>query len=58
MSVHDCYWTHASTIEVMNKVRLWVNEPIEGFHVMSYQANFASRHTPDCHVGFLSHRTV
>ena len=27
---------------------------IEGFHVTSYQANFVSRHTHDCHVGFLS----
>ena len=25
---------------------------IEGFHVTSYQANFASRHTCDRHVGF------
>ena len=27
--------------------------PIEGFHVTSYQANFASHHTRDRHVGFL-----
>ena len=27
---------------------------IEGFHVMSYQANFASHLTLDCHVDFLS----
>ena len=26
---------------------------IEGFYVTSYQANFASHHTCDCHVGFL-----
>ena len=26
---------------------------IEGFHVMSYQANFASHQTRDRHVGFL-----
>ena len=31
---------------------------IEGFHVTSYQANFASHHTPDCHVGFLFHSVV
>ena len=28
---------------------------IEGFHVTSYQANFASHHTHDRHVGFPSH---
>ena len=27
---------------------------IEGFHVTSYQANFASHHTCDRHVGFLA----
>ena len=27
---------------------------IEGFHVMSYQANFASHHIRDRHVDFLS----
>ena len=27
---------------------------IEGFHVTSYPANFASHHTHDRHVGFLS----
>ena len=27
--------------------------PIEGFRVTSYQANFASHHTHDRHVGFL-----
>ena len=27
--------------------------PIEGFHVTSYQANFASHHTCYRHVGFL-----
>ena len=27
---------------------------IEGFHVTSFQANFASHHTRDRHVGFLS----
>ena len=27
--------------------------PIEGFHVTSYQANFASHHTRNRHVGFL-----
>ena len=27
---------------------------IDGFHVMSYQANFVSHHTHDRHVGFLS----
>ena len=26
---------------------------IESFHVTSYEANFASHHTCDCHVGFL-----
>ena len=26
---------------------------IEGFHVTSCQANFASYHTRNCHVGFL-----
>ena len=26
---------------------------IEGFHVTSYQVNFASHHTRDRHVGFL-----
>ena len=26
---------------------------IEGFHMMSYQANFASHHTLDNHVGYL-----
>ena len=26
---------------------------VEGFHVMLYQANFASHYTCDCHVGFL-----
>ena len=25
---------------------------------MSFQANFASRHTHDCHVGFLLHGAV
>ena len=34
------------------------NHAIEGSHVMSYQANFASHHTPNCHVGFLSHGAV
>ena len=33
-----------------------VTKSIEGFHVMSYQANFASHHTRDCHVGFLCTR--
>ena len=28
--------------------------PTEGFHVTSYQANFASHHTHDHHIGFLS----
>ena len=28
---------------------------VEGFHVTSHQANFASRHTRDRHVGFHSH---
>ena len=28
------------------------SDTIEGFHVMSYQANFASHHTHDRHVGF------
>ena len=27
--------------------------PVEGFHVMSYEANFASHHTCDRHAGFL-----
>ena len=27
------------------------NVGIEGFHVISYRANFASHHTHDCHVG-------
>ena len=31
---------------------------IEGFHVTSYQANFASHPTRDRHVGFLSHGQV
>ena len=30
---------------------------IEGFHVMSYRANFASHHTRDSHVGFLCTRS-
>ena len=30
-----------------------LNTPNRGFHVMSYQANFASHHTGDSHVGFL-----
>ena len=29
-------------------------QEMEGFHVMSYQANIASHHTRDRHVGFLS----
>ena len=28
--------------------------PIKSFHVTSFQANFASHHTRDRHVGFLS----
>ena len=32
----------------------FLSKPIEGFHVMSYQANFASHHTRDRHVGFLA----
>ena len=31
-----------------------VEQLIEGFHVTSYQTNFASHHTRDRHVGFLS----
>ena len=31
---------------------------IEGFHVTSYQANFASHHTRNRHVGFLLHGRV
>ena len=36
--------------------RLWkfLSQIIEGFHVMSYQVNFASHHTRNCLVGFLS----
>ena len=30
---------------------------MEGFHVTSYQANFASHHTCDRHVGFLFTRS-
>ena len=30
----------------------------EGFHVMSYQANFANHPTRDRHVGFLLHGRV
>ena len=31
---------------------------IEGFHVTSYQANYASHPTRDRHVGFLLHGRV
>ena len=31
----------------------FVNFKIEGFHVTSYQTNFASHHALDCHVSFL-----
>ena len=34
-----------------NQARLHAAE-VEDFHVTSYQANFASRHTRDRHVGF------
>ena len=30
--------------------------PVEGFHVTSYQANFATHDTRDHHVGFLTAR--
>ena len=35
-----------------------VTNLIEGFHVMSYQANFASHPTRDRHVGFLLHGLI
>ena len=39
------------------KYRLIFRRAIESFHVTSYQANFASHHTRDRHVGFLSPQT-
>ena len=52
---------------VRGEAKIWsvswekVNIPglitIEGFHQMSYQANFVSHHVHDCHVGFLSARS-
>ena len=43
-------WTLGSSIR--NNVR-GIRCTIEGFHVTSYQANFASHRTRDRHVGFL-----
>ena len=40
-----------SALWILHKCTSWV--AIEGFHVTSYQANFASHHTCNHHVGFL-----
>ena len=48
----------ASPLLVIQNISLysslnWCRVPIEGFNVTLYQANFASHHTHDRHVGFL-----
>ena len=35
------------------QIRAPLKSCIKGFHVMSYQANFASHHTRDCYFDFL-----
>ena len=46
------YWITQENYSTLSMyVNVWL---LEGFHVASYQAHFASHLTRDCHVGFLS----
>ena len=46
--------THAYKQCLLNMLQACARKTIKGFHVTSYQANFASHLTRDRHVGFLS----
>ena len=52
-SVATGSWSNCSSCGVPWSYSKWSYHAIEGFHVTSYQANFASHHTRDGHVGFL-----
>ena len=46
-------WEWITAYLMLGRTKMRAPLSIEGFHVTSYQANFASHHTRDRHVGFL-----